>query len=245
MAASAPDAAIRAPADRRSTDTGAQAPDGEVKDMSGGHRPARDSAPAAVPNRPCVADQAVVTRVGLRMPQEMTFEQWARTGAQLSGVVDSLAWCLGDWLVYGKERYCGRYQHVVHAVGLDYQTLRNYAWVAGRFPPSGRRAGLSLQHHAEVAALPDPDRGRWLDEAESKGWSVRRLRAAIRAARTAGPAQVAKPALLPRIAVPDRRLAWWRRAADRSSQDFEQWVVSALDRAAAQAIEGAVPEASG
>ena len=42
---------------------------------------------------------------------------------------------------------------------LDYQTLRNYAWVARRFAMSRRRDTLSFGHHAEVPALPEPEQG--------------------------------------------------------------------------------------
>lgn len=177
------------------------------------------------------------------MPGRMTFEHWERTGSQLSGIVDSSSWCLGDWLVYGKEQYSDRYRHVLQTVGLDYQTLRNYAWVAGRFPLARRRPGLSFQHHAEVASMLAPDQDRWLDEAQSKGWSVKQLRAAVKAARQADTVDAARTVLLPRIPIPDRHLVRWRQAADQTSIDFEQWVVSALDRAAAEALEDTVAEA--
>ena len=49
---------------------------------------------------------------------------------------------------------------------LDYQTLRNYAWVARRFPAGRRRAGVSFAHHAEVARLPEPEQDYWLRRAE-------------------------------------------------------------------------------
>jgi hypothetical protein len=199
------------------------------------------AAGAGVPRqRRAESEQVLLTRVGLRMPERMTFEHWERTGAQLSGIVDSSSWCLGDWLVYGKEQYSDRYRHVVQAVGLDYQTLRNYAWVAGRFELARRRPGLSFQHHAEVASMLPDDQDRWLDEAESGGWSVKQLRAAIKAARSGGAADAARVALMPRIPVPDRRLIRWRQAADQSSIEFDQWVVSTLDRAAAEALNDTV-----
>nr|CAJ34358.1 putative regulator [Micromonospora sp. ML1] len=215
--------------------------------MSAGSRSSRNAvaalrvvpaATAGVPKqRPAEPAQVMLTRVGLRLPERMSFEHWERTGAQLSGIVDSSSWCLGDWLVYGKEQYADRYRHVVQAVGLDYQTLRNYAWVAGRFPLARRRSGLSFQHHAEVAAMSPDDQDRWLDEAETQMWSVKQLRAAIKATRSDRTTETIKTALMPRIPIPDRRLTRWRQAAHQSSVELDQWIVSTLDRAAAETLD--------
>jgi len=51
--------------------------------------------------------------------------------AQLAAV--SSAWCLGDGLIAGQAAYGSRNRDAIGRTGLDYQTLRNYAWVAGRF----------------------------------------------------------------------------------------------------------------
>jgi hypothetical protein len=45
------------------------------------------------------------------------------------------------------------------------QNRLNYAWVARRFAMSRRRDTLSFGHHAEVAALPEPEQDFWLREA--------------------------------------------------------------------------------
>lgn len=125
----------------------------------------------------------LATRIGLRFLPGVTFEQWADAGTKLARLVDSLAWCVGDWLVYGQERYNGRYAATAAVMGLDHQTLRDYAWVAGKFDTTRRRAGLSFQHHAEVASLPPGEQDVWLDRAEQHGWSRNRLRLQLREAR--------------------------------------------------------------
>ncbi len=91
------------------------------------------------------------------LPRPLPFEAWLAVGTQLAAVAASSAWCLGDWLAYGQAAYAGRYQEAIEQTGLEYQTLRNYAWVAGRFELSRRRDTLSFGHHAEVAALPEPE----------------------------------------------------------------------------------------
>ena len=122
-----------------------------------------------------------------------------RIGRQLEAVASSSAWCLGDWLSYGRAAYAGRYRDAVEQTSLDYQTLRNYAWVAGRFPLSRRRDTLSFGHHAEVAALPEPEQDFWLRKAGDLGWSRNHLRCEVRASlreRRAGPA-ITGPRQLP------------------------------------------------
>ena len=69
----------------------------------------------------------------------------------------SSAWCLGDRLVYGEDACSGPYRNAIEQTSLDYQTLRNSAWVARRFSLSRRRDTLSLAHHAEEARQPDAD----------------------------------------------------------------------------------------
>lgn len=69
----------------------------------------------------------------------------------------------------------------VEQTALVYQTLRNYAWVARRFPVSRRRDSLSFGHHAETAALPEPEQDFWLRKAAEQHWSRNQLRREIRA----------------------------------------------------------------
>jgi hypothetical protein len=120
-------------------------------------------------------------RIGLQLSRQLPFDSWLRIGRQLSAVVNTSSWCLGDWLVYGEAAYSGRYRDAVERTSLDYQTLRNYAWVARRFPLSRRRDNLSFGHHAEVAALPEPEQDFWLRKAQELGWSRNMLRRELRA----------------------------------------------------------------
>jgi hypothetical protein len=113
----------------------------------------------------------------------MAFDKWVEIGSYLSSVVSSAAWCLGDWLVYGEAAFSGRYRDAIELTSLDYQTLRNHAWVARRFPMDFRRDTLSFTHHAEVAALREPERDFWLRKAEEYGWSAKRLRREVKASQ--------------------------------------------------------------
>ncbi|MEU5163906.1 LmbU family transcriptional regulator [Streptomyces sp. NPDC020875] len=191
--------------------------------------------------------RVLTTNVGLQIPAGLAFEEWERAGRRLSGLVNSSSWWLGDWLVYGKDHYSDRYERGIRAAGLQYQTLRNYAWVSRRFDVVRRRAGLSFQHHAELAPLPVEEQDAWLDRAEQLGWTTKQLRGAIRLAREDAAdtgrepaAETERPAEpTRRLAVPDSRLQWWHRAAEQTGTDFEQWVLATLDNAAEQVLEEA------
>jgi hypothetical protein len=117
-------------------------------------RPTPKNMPVVIGPR---GEQPMLARNGLRLPQRLPFERWLDAGTQLSALCISAAWCLGDWLVFGEQAYAGRYRQAIERTSLDYQTLRNYAWVAKRFSLSRRRDKLSFGHHSEVAALPEPE----------------------------------------------------------------------------------------
>jgi|tagenome__1003787_1003787.scaffolds.fasta_scaffold20841065_2 hypothetical protein len=182
--------------------------------------------------------QVQMNRIGLEIPAELKYEDWVKTGRQLSGIVDSSAWWLGDWLVFGKANYADRYQLAIAHAGLRYQTLRNYAWVSRRFTAERRRAKLSFRHHAEVASLVVEEQERFLDLAEREQWTIKNLRSAIRRSRGALPGRP-DAELNARLAFPTGRVRMWREAAEHAGIDFEEWILTELDRAASEIL---VPE---
>ena len=175
-----------------------------------------------------------MTEVGLRIPASLSFEEWERAGYQLSRIVNSSLWCLGDWLVYGKKTYTDRYMRAIRTAGLRYQTLRNYAWVSRRFEWHRRRQQLTFQHHAEVASMPVEKQEMWLDEAERQTWTTKQLRAHIKGGRDDHDRELASA--MPRIEVVKSRLDLWRKAADCVGTRLDDWMLRALDRAAEEIL---------
>jgi hypothetical protein len=171
-------------------------------------------------------------RTGLYLPSALTYEDWAQVGKQICLLSDSSAWWLGDWLVYGQDRYGDRYQRAVAATALDYQTLRNYAWVARQFPVSRRRDSLSFQHHAEVAALSEEEQEIWLDRAILSGWSRNELRRQLREERNALRRGDESDPIVLRVAVDPDRERRWHEAADRMACSLDEWIALVLDQAA-------------
>jgi hypothetical protein len=66
-----------------------------------------------------------------------------------------------NWLAFGQDKYGRRYREAIAVTGPDYETLRNYAVVARRFPSYRRRYNLTFQHHAAVCPLPDAEQDLW------------------------------------------------------------------------------------
>lgn len=131
---------------------------------------------------PFVGNQAKVQKSGMIFPQNLSERSWERIGASLRDLTNSSAWWLADWLIFGESTYgLRRYREAIERTGLDYQTLRNYAWVARRFEHHRRRDSLSFAHHAEVTCLAPPEQDYWLRKAEQQKWSRNELRRSLRA----------------------------------------------------------------
>lgn len=168
-------------------------------------------------------------RTSLTIRPGIPIDDWCDLGQQIQAISASSAWWLGDWLLYGQSEYPDRYKHAINQTSLDYQTLRNYAWVARRFDPDQRFAGLSFQHHAEVASLPAQDRRHWLGTALENGWSRNELRRQIRARK-----ENATGALPVRLKMnpDDRQRETWQEAARHTDMDLLTWITRVLDDAA-------------
>lgn len=180
-------------------------------------------------------DAVTATRLGLRFPPALKYDDWQRAGRHITRIINSSAWFLGDWVDYGESQYANRYREAIEAAHLDYQTVRNYAWVARRFELSRRREGLSFQHHAEVAALLPAEQDAWLDRAEQNGWSRNQLRQQLRAHRRGDGADHERT-VIPRILVTTESVQRWQAAAEQVDSAFENWVVASLNVAASQVL---------
>jgi hypothetical protein len=172
------------------------------------------------------------TTCGLELSADIEFDAWAALGARIARMTSACAWCLGDWLVFGERAYAQRYKTALEATSLDYQTLRNYAWVARTFALSRRRDTLSFQHHAEVAALPEPQQDLWLMRAERFQWSRNELRRQLRAMRRLEEGLDGGEAVVLRVPVTSDREQRWRRAAAARDERLADWLSCAADAAA-------------
>lgn len=161
----------------------------------------------------------------------MSFKEWTALGSRLGHVSSASAWALGDWLLFGQRSFGQRYRTALQETNLDYQTLRNYAWVAGTFEPSRRHDGLSFQHHAELASVSEAEQELWLRRAETEHWSRNELRRRLSLHRSArGPA--APAAVVMRFEVTPEDEQRWRRAAASKDLQLPDWLRTVADAAA-------------
>lgn len=127
----------------------------------------------------------------------------------------------------------------LEATGLEYQTLRNYAWVARSFAPGRRRERLSFGHHAEVAALAAVEQDLWLRRAEARGWSRNELRRQVSERRIARRAASRGPAVVVRVEVPSESAERWREAAAAAERELRDWLRMVADAAAESSLSSA------
>ncbi|WP_281247785.1 LmbU family transcriptional regulator [Streptomyces colonosanans] len=170
-------------------------------------------------------------RTRLQIPQNLSLEAWCRLGGRILTVSDSSAWWIGDWLIFGQNQYGDRYRRAMKETKLDYQTLRNYAWVARKFEPPRRRGSLTFQHHMEVAALSEVEQDHWLDFAVRLNWSRNELRKQIRASTSGEEHAECRRQVQLSLQLDETRLERWREAARRSNLTLTDWISSIVDGA--------------
>lgn len=179
---------------------------------------------------PGVEGNVRISPLGLEIRGDVSFAEWKRLAPKIGAAVRSCAFVVGDWLVYGEDRFGAQltlpgidpgpsrsvsreqYDAARIATGIDPAILANYAYVARNVPREIRRECLSWEHHRAVAKLEEPDQRRWLDVAAKEELTSRRLRASITAGRVVPIEELGAPADLgiPNHIVPINRLAaWW------------------------------------
>jgi hypothetical protein len=176
--------------------------------------------------------QALSQPTRCNLPDDLSIEVWCQVGTQLFRLSEASSWWIGDWLVYGQNKFRDRYKRAMAETSLDYQTLRNYAWAARKFEPARRRTGLTFQHHVEVASLPPDQQDHWLDFAERLGWSRNELRKQVKASGDNGDAVEQAEMVRLNLQIPVDRFERWKQAATQSECSLIDWIARALDEMA-------------
>lgn len=101
-----------------------------------------------------------------RLPENLNVHQWRAVGEQLVSVEKSIMWWIGDWWIYGEQKYGERASIVKDWAGPTFETCQNAGSVCRKFETSRRREVLGFTHHTEVASLPAEEADVLLDWAE-------------------------------------------------------------------------------
>jgi hypothetical protein len=184
------------------------------------------------PQRALLGNCGKSTVRGLHLRADLAFEDWLDAGRQIARFSSASAWWIGDWVLYGERTYGRRYRAALDLTGLDYKTLRNYAWVARTFEMSRRQDNLSFHHHAEVAGLTEPEQDLWLRRAQQGHWSRNELRRQLASDRLTSRDDPSDRATVLRLQVAADRERHWREAAITAHQDLLEWVAAVADAAA-------------
>jgi hypothetical protein len=140
---------------------------------------------AAHRESPVLALPGDVTETTLVLPDGLTFDEWEDVGKRLRQAEKSVRWWIGDWLAYGERTYGETYTRAAEVTGYTVGDLRNMVAVSTAIDPSHRCDALTWSHHREVASLEPEEQVRWLDKAQTEGWSKRELHEQSRLSRPA------------------------------------------------------------
>ena len=146
-----------------------------------------------------------LTRTGLDVREPLSHAEWREIGQRIGQAMQSAAFIIGDWLVYGEGRVTQGtfwsdipakdkipikvYEEAVEITGMDLRTLITYAYVSKNVPKSLRNEHVSWEHHKKVAKIrDDSEKIRWLKITEenhlaNEPLSTRRLARSIEAGR--------------------------------------------------------------
>ena len=171
-------------------------------------------------------DKFTLTPRGIEFHGDLTLEEWEKLGEKLGDTERSIGFMIGDWINYAESKWGEKYNEAIAATGLEYQTLRNYAWVAKRVHLSARADNLPFRHHAVVAKLKDTEQQKhWLQMAEDHDLSYRRLQKSLNFGRLATEEEVegdpADKGVVTHLALINRLLRWWKQTT--ADDPVDQW----------------------
>ena len=175
--------------------------------------------------------KVTVSRIGMQITADLSIDEWGELAASIGEVATSVAFIVGDWLVYGQSLFGTdgypdkkvdhpSYQIAIKTTGLDLSTLQNYAYVSRSIPYSMRSERLSWEHHRLLAKLPDNDIQDWIDtcvaeEDAGRRMSTRRLRKSLNLGRVATDADLepddADRGIENHLTYVTRLAVWWKR----------------------------------
>lgn len=122
---------------------------------------------------------AEITAVGIHFNDSLSIDEWTAIGERLEQHDRNLRWVIGDWLVFGSERFGARAAVIADSLSLSTGSVANAASVCRRVPFERRRSELSFSHHEEVAHLDETGQARMLELAVKEGLSKSVLRSLV------------------------------------------------------------------
>lgn len=127
------------------------------------------------------------TETGLELPAGLSYDRYEALGMALGRAYRAMVWMIADWINYGERCFPETYAQAVEITQLHPETLKNYARIAAKVPPTRRIAGVPMGIHAEVASLPPEEQTEWLERVVQNRWRREDLRRELRPVKNLPP----------------------------------------------------------
>lgn len=193
------------------------------KEMSPGQAsqtPKRTPTPTSTVEEPGLPSTVAtyIRETSLELPLGLSFDDWAGMGKTLSRMYRSVGWWIGDWYIYGENRFSEEVWQVADDLGVAHETITDWVRICSQYPPEVRSEDLSISHYRTVIALPPAERAELLIEAAATGMNVRELRAKVGGE---------EPAKVRRWTLEELRAAynnWQGTGGEYYTSDFLDWL---------------------
>lgn len=112
-----------------------------------------------------------LSRVGLRLPIDITRDQYEALGYALGEAHRAVQFAVGDYILEGEKLFGQDAYQLQESLGISEEQRRQWVRVAERIPLERRRPELTWAHHREVAAQEPDDQDAWLEQAVANNWT--------------------------------------------------------------------------
>jgi len=89
---------------------------------------------------------------GLAMPDEMERDDYDAVASILFSMEDAIQLAIGDFILWGMEKYSLDVAHFANQYNRDYDTIQDYVRVSKSIDKTLRRGGLYISHYKLVAS---------------------------------------------------------------------------------------------
>ena len=115
-----------------------------------------------------------------------TPDAWIAEGREILARQSAASWTFADFLADGGAPEGMTSKALAEAFGISDRKISQYRATAAAYPKRIRIRSLTFSHHRMAARLPERERAALLESAAADGWSVSRLRSAVRDASLEG-----------------------------------------------------------
>jgi hypothetical protein len=129
-----------------------------------------------------------ITDTELRMPDNIAWDDYTRLAHFIDPVSDAWQWWAADYVAKGEQVFSQLYpQAITLFKKIQPSTLKSYASVSRKVPPSRRRNDLTFSHHRAVTKLKAAEQRQMLKRAAEGNWSAKELAKQVNGGGESGP----------------------------------------------------------